>query len=78
MFGGGQPAEAPLRFARARSISVGSITRTSPLVVVAPGQLTGANWGHDLIIGYGFHRDFVETFDYPGRRIILQQTHAAD
>lgn len=71
MFGNGQPKYAPLRFARARSISVGGITRRSPLVIVAPGQLEGANWKHDLIIGYGFLRDFVVTFDFPGRAIEL-------
>ena len=73
MFGQGRPKQAPLRFARARSISVGGITRDSPLVIVAPSQLEGANWKHDLIIGYGFLRDFVVTFDYPGRAIILEQ-----
>ena len=73
MFGNGRPKQAPLRFARARSISVGGITRNSPLVIVAPAQLEGANWRHDLIIGYGFLRDFVVTFDYPGHAISLEQ-----
>ena len=71
MLSNGQPTQAPLRFARARSISVGGITRSLPLVIVAPSQLEGANWKHDLIIGYGFLRDFVVTFDFPGRAIEL-------
>lgn len=73
MFGSGQPKQAPLRFARARTISVGGIIRESPLLIVAPSQLEGASWKHDLIIGYGFLRNFIVTFDYPGRRIILEQ-----
>lgn len=74
MFGGGQPRQAPLRFARARRISVGKISRDSPRVIVAPSQLTGASWKHDLIVGYGCLRDFIVTFDYPGRKIILEQS----
>lgn len=41
----------------------------SPRVMLAPPQLEGDNWGHDLIIGYGFLRNYVVTFDYPGRRV---------
>ena len=37
--------------------------------MLAPPQLEGDDWGHDLIIGYGFMRNYVVTFDYPGRRI---------
>jgi predicted aspartyl protease len=73
MFGEGQPKRAPLRFARARSISVGGVRRDSVQVIVAPPQIEGGNWGHDLIIGYGFLRNFIVTFDYPGRTIVLEQ-----
>jgi len=69
MFGDGRPVRAALRFARVGRIAVGVITRESPRVLIAPTELTGAEWNHDLIVGYGFFRDLVVTFDYPGRLI---------
>ena len=71
--GADRPAVAPLRFARVGSVRVGTIDRTSPRVLIAPSQIPGGEWNHDLVIGYGFLRDFVVTFDYPGRRIHLTQ-----
>lgn len=60
-----------MRFARLRSVRVGAITLDKALAMLAPPALEGSNWGHDLVIGYGFMRDYVVTFDCPRRRIIL-------
>ncbi len=65
----GKATQAAVRFAAVQKIRIGTIERTSPRVLVAPEGIEGGDWGHDLIIGYGFFRDYVVTFDYPGRRI---------
>jgi hypothetical protein len=41
--------------------------------MIAPPQMAGDGWGHDLVIGYGFLRHYVVTFDYPGRVITLER-----
>jgi len=69
MFGNDRPAQATVRFARVGRIEVAGIIRDAPRVLIAPAALPGADWNHDLIVGYGFFRDLVVTFDYPGRRI---------
>jgi hypothetical protein len=40
--------------------------------MIAPPLMGGADWGHDLVIGYGFMRNYVVTFDYPGRQVTLR------
>jgi hypothetical protein len=69
MLSGGTMVQQRVQFARVRRITVGSLDVDSPRVMLAPPQLEGADWGHDLIIGYGFMRHYVVTFDYPGRRV---------
>jgi hypothetical protein len=56
---------------RSDCMTVGALSRPMTQMMVAPPSLEGANWMHDVIIGYGFMKDFVVTFDYPGRRITL-------
>lgn len=69
----GSPRQATVRFARLRSVQLGQFVVDAPRVLLAPPQLAGGNWGHDLVIGYGFMRHYVVTFDYPGRRITLER-----
>lgn len=69
MLAEGKATQAAVRFASVQKIRVGTIERTAPRVLVAPVGIEGGAWGHDLIIGYGFFREYVVTFDYPGRRI---------
>jgi hypothetical protein len=58
-----------VRFTRVGRIAVGGFAVDSPRVILAPPQLAGQDWGHDLVIGYGFFRHYVVTFDYPARRV---------
>ena len=69
MLSGGQMVQQRVQFARVGRVSVGSFVANSPRVMLAPPQLEGDDWGHDLIIGYGFMRHYVVTFDYLGRRV---------
>ncbi len=62
-----------VRFALLAKVRLGQIVADTPRVLLAPPELTGASWGHDLVIGYGFMRHYVVTFDYPGRSITLQR-----
>lgn len=73
MLSGGRLTQAPLRFARVGEISLGPIVVDSPRVVIAPDQLEGADWGHDLVIGTGFMRDYIVTFDYVARLVTLER-----
>jgi predicted aspartyl protease len=73
MLSGGQLRQAPLRFARIGRISLGAIAVDSPRVVIAPDRLEGDDWGHDLIIGTGFLRDYIVTFDYVARWVTLER-----
>jgi hypothetical protein len=41
--------------------------------MMAPSQLEGGDWGHDLNIGYGFMRKYVVTFDYPSKLITFER-----
>jgi hypothetical protein len=41
--------------------------------MIAPSQLEGGDWGHDLNIGYGFMRSYVVTFDYPNKLITVER-----
>ena len=68
----GSPKRAPLRMARVTSVRVGRFVVDTPRVILAPPQLSGGNWGHDVVIGYGFLRNYVVTFDYPGRSVTLE------
>ena len=69
----GSLKRANIRFARLAKVRLGQIVVDTPRVLLAPPGLTGASWGHDLVIGYGFMRHYVVTFDYPGRSITLQR-----
>ena len=69
MLSGGTMVQQRVQFARVGRIDVGSFEVKSPRVMLAPPQLEGDDWGHDLIIGYGFMRNYVVTFDYPQRRV---------
>lgn len=69
MLSGDTVVQQRVHFARVGRVSVGAFVVDSPRVMLAPPQLGGDDWGHDLIIGYGFMRHYVVTFDYPGRRV---------
>jgi hypothetical protein len=69
MMSGGNLVQRPVHFARVARVAVGALAVDSPRVMLAPPQLEGDDWGHDLIIGYGFMRHYVVTFDYPERRV---------
>jgi hypothetical protein len=71
MLHGDTTVRQPAHFARLRRVAIGPFVVDSPRVLLAPRQMAGAGWGHDLVIGYGFLRDYVVTFDYPGRLITL-------
>jgi hypothetical protein len=73
MLSGGPMRQAPLRFAPVARISLGTIAVDSPRVVIAPDQLEGGDWGHDLIIGTGFLRDYLVTFDYLAKSVTLER-----
>ena len=73
----GSLKRANVRFGRLAEVRLGRIVVDTPRVLLAPPGLTGASWGHDLVIGYGFMRQYVVTFDYPGRSITLQRVHAS-
>jgi len=70
-------ARQPIRFTRVGRISLGMFTVDSPRVIMAPPQLSGQGWGHDLIIGYGFMRHYVVTFDYPNRLVTFERPAGA-
>jgi predicted aspartyl protease len=73
MLSNGQATQQKVQFARVDRIAVGPFVVESPRVMVAPSQLEGDDWGHDLNIGYGFMRHYVVTFDYPGKVITLER-----
>ena len=60
-------------FASVRQVAVGPFTVDSPRVLIAPRQMAGEDWGHDLVIGCGFLRHYVVTFDYPGKLVTLER-----
>jgi len=69
MLSGDTVVRQRVQFTRVGRVTVGVFAADSPRVMLAPPQLEGDDWGHDLIIGYGFMRHYVVTFDYPARRI---------
>ena len=72
MLSNGQVIHQQVHFARVERITLGEIVVNSPRVMIAPSQLEGSDWGHDLNIGYGFMRSYIVTFDYPGRIITFE------
>src|SRR5262245_53563410 len=68
--------QARVHFARVGRVRVGPFAVDSPAVMMAPAQMGGGDWGHDLVIGYGFMRNYVVTFDYPGRMVTLERSSA--
>jgi predicted aspartyl protease len=74
MLSNGQATQQKVRFARVDRIALGPFVVDSPRVMVAPSQLEGSDWGHDLNIGYGFMRDYIVTFDYPGKVITFERS----
>jgi hypothetical protein len=73
MLSGDTTVRQPVRFTRVGRVAIGPFAVDSPRVMIAPSQLGGTNWGHDLIIGYGFMRHYVVTFDYPGRVVTFER-----
>ena len=73
MLSNGQATQQKVTFARVERIALGPFVVDSPRVMVAPSQLEGGDWGHDLNIGYGFMRNYVVTFDYPGKVITFER-----
>lgn len=73
MLSGDTLVQQRVQFTRVGRVSIGSFSVDSPRVMLAPPQLSGDDWGHDLIVGYGFMRHYVVTFDYPGRRVTFAQ-----
>ena len=70
-------ARQPIRFTRVGRISLGMFSVDSPRVIMAPPLLSGQGWGHDLIIGYGFMRHYVVTFDYPNLLVTFERLAGA-
>jgi predicted aspartyl protease len=73
MLSNGQATQQKVQFARVDRIALGPFVVESPRVMVAPSQIEGSDWGHDLNIGYGFMRHYVVTFDYPGKVITFEK-----
>jgi predicted aspartyl protease len=73
LLGNGQATQQIVQFARVGRIALGSFVVESPRVMIAPTQIEGADWGHDLNIGYGFMRSYVVTFDYPNKLIAFER-----
>jgi len=73
MLANGQATQQTVQFARVGQISLGPFVVESPRVMIAPSQLEGDDWGHDLNIGYGFMRHYVVTFDYPNKLITFER-----
>lgn len=71
MLSGDTVVRQRVQFTRVGRIALGAFAVDSPRVMLAPSQLAGDDWRHDLVIGYGFMRNYVVTFDYPARRVIL-------
>ena len=67
----------PVHFTKVRRIAIGPFAVDSPSVMIAPPQLGGTDWGHDLIIGYGFMRHYIVTFDYPERVVTFERRDPA-
>ena len=63
MLSGGRMVQQRVQFARVERIAVGGFAVDSARVMLAPTQLEGDDWGHDLIIGHGFMRHYIVTFD---------------
>jgi hypothetical protein len=72
MLSGDSTVQQPVRFTRFGRVSIGPLAVDSARVLIAPPQMPGGEWGHDLVIGYGFMRRYVVTFDYPGRIVRLE------
>lgn len=73
LMAGDTTARLPVRFTRVGRVALGPFGVDSPRVMIAPPLLEGNAWGHDLIIGYGFMRHYVVTFDYPGRLVTFEK-----
>lgn len=73
MLSGDTTVRQLVRFTRVGRVTIGPFAVDSPRVMIAPPQMAGDGWGHDLVIGYGFLRHYVVTFDYPGRLITLER-----
>ena len=69
----GQSVQQRVQFARVGRIALGPLVVDAPRVMIAPQQLEGDDWGHDLNIGYGFMRHYVVTFDYPNKLITFER-----
>lgn len=60
-------------FGRSRGLGLpGRSVVDSGRAALAPAALAGQSWRYDLVIGYGFMRDYIMTFDYPARKIVLE------
>jgi len=73
MLSGDTLVQQRVQFTKAGRISLGPFVVDTPRVMLAPAQLGGDDWGHDLVIGYGFMRHYIVTFDYPGRKITFER-----
>jgi hypothetical protein len=62
-----------VQFTRVGRVALGSFGVDSARVMLAPPLMTGEDWGHDLNVGYGFMKDYVVTFDYPGRVVTFEK-----
>lgn len=67
-------ARQTVRFSRVGRVTLGPFVVDSPRVMIAPPLMGGEGWGHDLIVGYGFMRHYVVTFDYPGRLVTFERS----
>ena len=66
-------ARQAVQFTRVGRVALGPFAVDSARVMIAPSLLGGDDWGHDLIIGYGFMRHYIVTFDYPGRIVTFER-----
>lgn len=73
LMAGDSTARQPVQFTRVGRVALGPFGVDSPRVMIAPPLLEGNAWGHDLIIGYGFMRYYVVTFDYPSRLVTFER-----
>ena len=77
MLSGDKAVQQKVQFVRVGRIALGPFAVDAPRVMMAPSGLEGDDWGHDLNIGYGFMRNYVVTFDYPGKLITFERPASA-
>jgi len=78
MLSGDKMVRQEVKFTSAGRIALGPFVVNFPRMMIAPPQLEGDDWGHDLNIGYGFMRSCIVTFDYPGQLVTFEKPPGAE